>query len=266
MASTNTTRNLLEKPGLGDYKNTWGDEINENFDFIDIALDGAVSIAGTAALTDAQARYRIITQTTSGTINLPAREKWYIVRNTGTSSCTVRVTGGVGANVVVPQGVTAQVYCDGTDCFFISGHRMLALLQTQATTSGTSKTFNANTLNLANYTELILRFDGVSHAGAGNADLRMSMDGSITWAVLGTFAAAATVRGAARIQGHVYASVAETGFPGFVHGAVQSLSGLSTGTGGGFAFPFSFNSDVDNIAIDFNGETFDAGSVSLYGK
>lgn len=268
MASTYTTRNLIEKPALGDYKNTWGTEVNENMDFIDIALDGSVTKSAGATLTDAEARARVLKISGTSTIDLPAREKLYFVRNSSSAGerALLRVTGGAGVSVAVPSGTQGIVYCDGTDCFLMGATRMWALIQTQATTSGTSKTFNASTLNLQLYTELILRFKGVSHSGAGSADLRMSMDNSITWAVLGSFAAAATVRGAARIHGHVYNSTTETDFGGFVHGAVESLSGLATGTGGGFAFAFSTNSDVDNIAIDFNGETFDAGSVSLYGK
>lgn len=270
MVSTYTTRNRIEKPGLGDFKNTWGDEVNVNMDLADFALDGSVSKSATATLTtangatdEARARTLIFTGASNSTFVLPALEKWYIVRNAGTAKLTVWV--GSGTAVVIPQGTTAQVYTNGTDCFLISGRRPWVLIQSQATTSGTSKTFSS--LNLNYFDELILRFDGVSHSGAGSVDLRIGIQTSPTaYFVLGNFAAAATVYGAIRISGGTYASDTETGYGGCMSGGVANLAAAEVGTAGGVSIPFRAD-QLTAIVVDFGGvEAFDAGALKLYGK
>lgn len=270
MVSTFTTRNQLEKPALGDFKNTWGDEVNVNWDIVDLALDGSVSKSASATLTASDGAVdesvcRIITYTGSGvgTITIPAVEKWYIVRNTGTNRCVI--TCGVGAVVTIPQNMTAEVYCSGAGCFFISGKRPWSLIQSQATTSGTSKTFSS--LDLNHYDELLLRFDGVSHSGGAPADLRIGIGAAPTaYFVLGSFAAADTVYGALRISGSVYADTSETGpFGGCMSGGVNTLAANEVATSGGVSIPFR-TAAMTALVINFNGETFDAGAVALYGK
>lgn len=272
MVSTYSTRNGIEKPSLNMYKNTWGDQMNENFDILDRALDGSVTKSASATLSstdgaDNEHISRIIIHTGTvgvGTITLGGVEKWYIVRNTGTKRCVV--TNG-GTTVTVPPGVSAVVYTDGTDCYFISGKRMWSLLQTNTTTSGTSSTLGS-TLDLEHYDELLIRIDGVSHSSGSPADFRVGIEATPSaWFTLGTFDASATLCGALRIVGHVYDSVTESGASGgFISGGVANLSSTAVGTTGIGNIPFSTSDRGPPIKFDFNGATFDAGTIKLYGR
>ena len=47
MPSTYTTNNGIEKIGTGEQSGTWGDTTNLNFDILDQALDGLVTITAT---------------------------------------------------------------------------------------------------------------------------------------------------------------------------------------------------------------------------
>lgn len=275
MVSTFTTRNQLEKPALGDFKNTWGDEVNVNWDVVDLALDGSVSKSATATLTTANGAVdesvcRIITYTGSspGQITIPAVEKWYKVRNTGTNRCVI--TCGVGATVTIPQGTCGEVYCSGSACFLMSAKRMWSLIQSSATTSGTSVNFDGNNLNIKHFDELLLRFKGVSHNNGAAQDLRLGVQASPSaYYVLGNFVAANTVYGAIRISGHVYTDTEETpDLSGCMVGALANLSasGSVVGTAGGVSIPFIFGGAGLNITIDFSGATFDGGLIALYGK
>jgi len=273
MVSTYSTRNGIEKPSLNMYKNTWGDQMNENFDILDRALDGSVTKSASATLSstdgaDNEHISRIIIHTGTvgvGTITLGGVEKWYIVRNTGTKRCVV--TNG-GTTVTVPPGVSAVVYTDGTDCYFISGKRMWSLLQTQATTSGTSITFGGSTVDLEHYDELLLRVEGVSHASGSPSDFRIGVDTSPgSWFTFGSFGASATLYGSIRIVGHVYESVSGSGpFGGMISGAVADLAAAGVGATGIGNIPFRMSSIGMDITLDFGGATFDAGSIKLYGR
>ena len=44
MASTYTNRTGIERIGTGDQSGTWGDTTNTNFDIIDAALNGQISV------------------------------------------------------------------------------------------------------------------------------------------------------------------------------------------------------------------------------
>lgn len=269
MTSTYTTSNLFEKPGLGDYKNSWGTENNENFDHVDAALDGVVSKSATATLTDAEARNRIIvfTGSSNAVMNLPARVKWYIVHHSGTSGkLTVQVTGGGGASVTFEEGDKGLVYCDGTDCVFSSAKRPWFPIQTQATTSGTSKSFGSGN-DLEYYTELFLRIEGVSHAGAGAANMRVGISaggGASTFLTIASVNPADAVYGAIEFRGHIYEDPSESATSGFIFGAVEALTGVGVGTSAGVLAPFRGPASL--IQVDCNGETFDAGSITLYGR
>ena len=59
MVSTYTTNKSIEKPGHGDYANTWDSPVNADFDVIDQAFGGVTSLnatAGSATLTTSQYR------------------------------------------------------------------------------------------------------------------------------------------------------------------------------------------------------------------
>jgi hypothetical protein len=126
-----TTSLGLVKPAAGDAAGTWGTLINtELTDMLEEAITGYVTIAitGNTTLTTnttgttCQARHAII-RLTSGTLGsnsdiiVPDLAKIWIINNATTGGQTVTVKTGTGgdAGVVIPNGRTAIVYCDGAD-------------------------------------------------------------------------------------------------------------------------------------------------------
>ena len=126
-----TTSLGLVKPAAGDAAGTWGTLINTQLtDMLEEAITGYVSIAitGNTTLTTnttgttCQSRHAII-RLTSGTLGsnsdiiVPDLAKIWIINNATTGGQTVTVKTGTGgdAGVVIPNGRTAIVYCDGAD-------------------------------------------------------------------------------------------------------------------------------------------------------
>jgi hypothetical protein len=128
MASSFTTNKVLEKPGNGDYVDTWNVPVNGDMDIIDQAFGGVTSLnatGGSATLTDTQ--YRSLVLSISGamsanvTYTIPSGKggQW-IVRNTTTDasggpwSVTV-ASGGGGTSIVIPRQVNTTIFSDGTN-------------------------------------------------------------------------------------------------------------------------------------------------------
>jgi hypothetical protein len=119
----------IELIGTGEQVATWGQTTNTNLGTaIEQAIGGkadvtmsstseSLTLTNTNALQDARALYLNLTGTPGGaaTLNVPAVQKAYIVRNgtTGGFAVTVKVTGQTG--VSVPNGATMHLYNNGTD-------------------------------------------------------------------------------------------------------------------------------------------------------
>ena len=104
----------------------WDVPVNENTDWIDIALgsSSSISVTGVTAtpvtLTIAQYRPKAIIFTGTLSANVPYRRpsgvggEWVILNNaTGAFTLTLDSAAG-GATAVIPQGVAVQVYANGT--------------------------------------------------------------------------------------------------------------------------------------------------------
>jgi hypothetical protein len=126
MASTYSAIKI-ELIGTGDQSGTWGDTTNTNLGTaIEQAIVGKadVTVSSTSvtltltdsnALQDARALYLNLSGTPGGaaTLNVPAIEKNYIVKNGTGETVTIKVSGQTG--VVIPDGKTVLVYNNGTD-------------------------------------------------------------------------------------------------------------------------------------------------------
>ena len=137
MASTYTLNNGIELIGTGEQSGTWGDTTNTNFDLVDTALDGQVSIllagAGSSGspnnlpVSDGSAsngRNRMITFTDGTDLGATAyvqltpndSEKIIYVRNNLRGSRSIILFQGTynaSNDYEVPAGTTAVVYFDG---------------------------------------------------------------------------------------------------------------------------------------------------------
>lgn len=126
MASTYSDLKI-ELIGTGEQSGTWGTTTNTNLGTaIEQAIVGKadVTVSSTSvtltltdsnALQDARALYLNLSGTPGGaaTLNVPAIEKNYIVKNGTGEQVTIKVSGQTG--VVIPDGKTVLVYNDGTD-------------------------------------------------------------------------------------------------------------------------------------------------------
>lgn len=129
MASTYTNNTGIEKPGSGEQAGTWGTTTNTNFDIIDQALHGQVSIAisGSRDLTTSDGATSegantviILTGTPGSTFELRVtptdQEKFYTIRNETDAACHViykGVTYSTSNGVEIAAGATAAVTGDG---------------------------------------------------------------------------------------------------------------------------------------------------------
>jgi hypothetical protein len=134
MAST-YSQYKLELIGTGEQAGTWGTTTNSNFGSatpgtyqgFEQAIGGKATIdlsaGGTIALTltnsnaaqNARALFFDLSGSPSGavTLQVPAIQKSYIVKNGSGQTVTVEISGGTG--VAVPNGSTTVVYADGTN-------------------------------------------------------------------------------------------------------------------------------------------------------
>jgi hypothetical protein len=128
MASSFTTNKVLEKPGNGDYVDTWNVPVNGDLDIIDQAFAGTTALnatGGSATLTDTQ--YRSLFINVTGAISAPAvytipsgkAGQWIVFNSTTDSSGGPHnitfASGGGGTSFVVPRNTRMHIVSDGTN-------------------------------------------------------------------------------------------------------------------------------------------------------
>jgi hypothetical protein len=132
MASTYSTSLKLTLMGDGDQAGLWGQTTNTNLGtLLEQAITGVTSVVMSDAnytltsfngVTDeARNAVLVVTGTNNAQRDLipPVVEKLYTVVNNTTGGYAIRVIGASGTGVIIPNGVTCLVYCDGTN--FING-------------------------------------------------------------------------------------------------------------------------------------------------
>jgi hypothetical protein len=127
MASTYTANTGIEKIGSGEQAGSWGTTTNTNFDIIDDALNGVITItiSGNTTLTSSDGtlsnghhKVLLLGGTPSGAFNLTIdpndQQKWYFINNATGQVATVLQGGGSGTTVTINNGTSAIVYADGS--------------------------------------------------------------------------------------------------------------------------------------------------------
>lgn len=130
MASTFSTSLRIELIGDGDQSGIWGQTTNTNLGtLIEQAIAGVISITMLDAnytmtnfngvSDEARNQVIVLTGTNTAQRNLiaPLVEKTYTIKNTTTGGFAVQIIGSSGTGVVIPNGVTTTVYCDGINFF-----------------------------------------------------------------------------------------------------------------------------------------------------
>ena len=168
MASTYSPSLKITLMGDGDQAGLWGQTTNTNLGTL---LEQAITGVQPITMVDAnytltsfngvsdEARNAVLVVT--GTNNAqrdiipPVAEKLYTVVNNTTGGYAIRVIGSSGTGVIIPNGATCLVYCDGTN--FINGLSGSAgnfsvssnLLVTGTTTLSSALTYGGVTLSNA---------------------------------------------------------------------------------------------------------------------
>ena len=130
MASSYSPSLKIELIGNGDQSGTWGTTTNNNLGTI---LEQAITGVQTITMVNAdytltsfngvsdEARNAVLVATGTNSairqIICPLVEKLYVIYNNTTGGFAITIGGVTGSIVTVPNGTTAQVYCDGTNFY-----------------------------------------------------------------------------------------------------------------------------------------------------
>jgi hypothetical protein len=130
MASTFSPSLRIELIGDGDQSGIWGQTTNNNLGaLIEQAIAGVVTITMVdtnytmtnfnGVADEARNQVLVLEGTNTAQRNLiaPLIEKTYTIKNTTTGGFSVQIIGSSGVGVVIPNGVTTTVYCDGLNFY-----------------------------------------------------------------------------------------------------------------------------------------------------
>ena len=132
MASSYTTSLKIQEIGNGEQSGVWGSTTNTNWTLIEQAVAGVQTITMSNSnytltnlngVSDEARNMVLVVQGTNSNIYqviIPANQpKMYVVSNqtAGSYAITIGTTGVGGTLISVPNGVTAQVYTDGTNTY-----------------------------------------------------------------------------------------------------------------------------------------------------
>lgn len=202
MASTFSPSLRIELIGNGDQSGTWGTTTNNNLGtLIEQGITGVQSIVMANAnytlsnfngVSDEARNAVLVVSGTNGAVRqiiCPLVNKTYIVSNNTTGGFAITIGGSTGSTVSIPNGVTAQVYCDGIN-FFSSqtGSAGNFAVNGNLSVAGTTALTGATTLSAA------LTYGGVtlSNAVTGTGNMALSASPAFTGVPTAPTAAAGT--------------------------------------------------------------------------
>ena len=126
MASSYTANLGIEKPGSGEQAGTWGTTTNNNFDIIDRAINGVLSLTVSSStnltttdgsLSDGGHKVLLLTGSPGGartlTIDPNDQDKLYLVKNSTGQTITFDQGDGTGGSAALVNGETAWIFADG---------------------------------------------------------------------------------------------------------------------------------------------------------
>ena len=154
MASSFTTNKDIEKPGNGDYVDTWNVPLNGDMTVVDYALGTTISFNATAGsqtlgtydhTTKVLATYSYIPLIISVTGAMSANVTYtippgvggqWIVRNTTTDGtggpwAVIFASGGGGTTATIDRGTSSLIFCDGTNVRTVTSNTVVPGSDTQ---------------------------------------------------------------------------------------------------------------------------------------
>jgi microcystin-dependent protein len=130
MASTYSTSLKIQEIGNGEQSGIWGSTTNTNWTLIEQAVAGVQTVTmanSNRTLTDlnglldeARNMVLVVNGINSGVYQVvaPLVSKMYVISNQTTGGFAISIGASSGSVVTIPNGVTAQVYCDGITGFY----------------------------------------------------------------------------------------------------------------------------------------------------
>lgn len=257
MPSSYSTILRLELPADGEQEGTWGDTTNRN---IGTLLEQAIAGTATVTLIDAdvtlttvsggsdEARAAILSvvgaATATRNVTIPSLSKTYVVSNftSGGQSIIIKTSSGTG--VTVNSGVTAHVYCSGSEVYLISNNEAAALGTLTSITVSSPLTggtiTSTGTIGMSTVSGLVA---GTYGAATAVPVFTVDVYGRITYASqisIGGGVGSGTV------------TQVNTG-SGLTGGPITSSGTLSLATSGVSAGSYGGSSNVPVIAVDVYG-------------
>jgi len=265
MASTYSPSLKLTLIGDGDQSGIWGQTTNTNLGtLLEQAITGVQSITMVDAnytltnfngvTNEARNAVLVVTGTNNAVRDLipPVVEKLYIIVNNTTGGFAIRVIGGSGTGVNIPNGTTQFVYCDGTN--FIAASAAFtngSVLSVSGGGTGLS-TLTANNVILGNGTS------NPTFVAPGTTGNVLTSNGS-TWtsASSGDFAS-----GTRMTFNQTNAPTGWTKDTGTDNAGFRLVSG-SVSSGGSVDFSTAFTSQTPTGSVSISSISGSAGATTL---
>lgn len=265
MASTYTSNTGIEKIGTGEQAGTWGTTSNRNFDIVDTALNGVVTItlSGTThtltttdgTVTDGMNKVLVLAGSPSGTntitISPNDQEKLYFVSNGSGQSAIF--SQGSGANVTVLNGAQAIIYANGT-----GGGAAVAEIKPVASAGSIGTASIADdAVTSAKIADDAVIAAGIADDAVGAAAIADNAVGAAAINISGNGSAGQVVSSDGD-GSFSYATLAS----GFVSGMVMPFAGTSAPTGWLLSFGQAVSRSTYSSLFSAIGTTYGAGDGS----
>ena len=130
MSSQYTTSLKIQEIGNGEQSGIWGSTTNTNWQLIEQAVAGVQTITMAnnnytlsnlnGLLDEARNMVLVVTGTNNTTYQViaPLVPKMYVVTNNTSGGNAITIGASTGSVISIPNGTTAQVYCDGYTGFY----------------------------------------------------------------------------------------------------------------------------------------------------
>jgi len=264
MASIYTTSLKIQEIGNGEQSGTWGSTTNTNWTLVEQAIAGVTQITmsnanftlqtlnGVSQSPDGRSAVLVVSGSNSAIYQVitPLVQKVYIVYNNTSGGYAITIGGATGAKITIPNGATAQVYCDGTDFY---------AAQTGAAgnfTIGGNLTVQGN----SNLSTAIYTYPAATSTASTIAGTVLTIGGTVT----GTFFIGQVLNGTGITAG-TYITSFGTGSGGTgtynisVSHTISVAQAINGYTGSGMNYPYVANN------LNVNGNTNIGGTLAVGG-
>lgn len=236
MASTYTTSLKIQQIGNGEQAGVWGSSTNNNWTLAEQAIAGVQTITMSNAnytlsnlngvLDEARNMVLIVQGTNSGVYQIIAplnQPKMYVVYNNTTGGYAITIGAASGSVISIPNGVTAQVYTDGTN-FYSAQTGSAGNFSVNGNLSVTGTSTETGNLSAAG---ALSAYTAATSTASSISGTTLTIGGTLT----GAFFVGQIISGTGVISG-------------------TTITALGSGTGGAGTYTVSISQTVSSTAIN----------------